>query len=387
MTSLAFTCLLLGLAIGCLVGFLIASGRSATAIGELRATLTAERDVSAERLALLGADRSRESTIVDLVRPVRESLAAIAETAAAAERNRLTNTADLVAQVRTMNETSVLLGQHTHRLANALHRSGVRGQWGEMTLRRLVEVAGLMRHVHFVEQPTVRDEDQGVTLRPDMVIKLSQDRHIVIDAKVSIDALLDQANELSDGSTTAAASKHAAAMRSHIDQLASKKYWSQFDDSPEFVVMFVPAESLLGTALEADPGLLERAFTRNVVIATPATLLALLRTVAMGWRDAAMNSNAREIHGLGTELLSRLQSLSNHFAKLGSALDNAVGSYNKAMGSWESRVMVTARRMGELSGHTASEQAKTAEVVLPIERRSRQISIPSDSKAEIERTA
>ena len=256
-------------------------------------------------------------------------------------------------QLRTVATGNAALLRDTNRLAEALRHTGQRGRWGEMQLRRIVEGAGLSRGVHFTEQLRVVGDD--ATLIPDMVITMSDDRSIVIDAKVPLDALLDAPDhapgtdhERPPATDVGVSQRHAAAVSAHIDQLGAKAYWRQFAHAPEFVVLFLPAESLLGEALTANPALLERAFSRNVVLATPSTLLALLRTVALGWRDRDVAENAAAIHSLGRELHDRLRVMNSHLVKLGTTLGSAAESYNKLIGSYESRVLVSSRKMTEL---------------------------------------
>ena len=232
--------------------------------------------------------------------------------------------------------------QDTARLTKALSRSEVRGRWGEMQLRRLVESAGLLDKVHFTEQDTVRTED-GV-LRPDLIVHISDERVIVIDAKVPLDAILTADSDSAPAEIRAA---HAAAVSAHIERLSKKEYWRQYDTSPEFVVMFLPAESLLAEALAESPELLERAFDRRIVLATPTTLMALLKTVGQVWQAEALTANAREIQGLASELYSRLGIVSDHLSKLGRSLKGSVDAYNTAVGSFEGRLVVTARKLHE----------------------------------------
>lgn len=335
--ALVGVALIVGIVLGTALGGLTARSRAAAQLGELRGMLVSERSQAAQRIAALTEADHRNSSLAAMVSPVTESLGALAGRVESAEHARLVTQAELGEQLRSMAQANTALRDETGRLTYALSRSEFRGRWGEAQLKRVVEAAGLIRGVHFVEQPTLTSSDSA--LRPDMIITLSNDRKIIIDSKVSLDALL--APEPSD-------SRHAAAIGTHIDQLASKQYWRQFTTTPEFVVMFLPAESLLGAALHADPGLLDRAFNRNVVLATPSTLLALLRTIAMGWRDEALADNARTIYEQGRDLHERLQVLSGHLGKLGSSLDGAVAAYNKTIGSWEGRVLVSARRMADL---------------------------------------
>lgn len=355
--------LAIGLLLGVLIGMLVARNRSAAQIGGLQAELDANRAVATERLERLNSDSQGLHSMQTLVGPVSTSLSELNQRIEAAERARLRTEATLAEQMRTMTLASESLRSQTGQLAHALSRSEFRGRWGEMQLRRVVEAAGLLRGVHFVEQASTPFGDS--TLKPDVVVTMSDDRKIVIDAKVALDALLDPAVETEPAEQ---ARKHAAAVLAHINQLSGKEYWKQFEQAPEFVVMFLPAESLLGTALQVDPGLLEHAFSRNVVLVTPATLLAMLRTVAMGWRNYDLAENATAILSIGRDLHGRLQVMSNHLTKVGTSLDGAVNSYNKLVGSYEGRVLVAARKMAEM-GVTHDELA----TVSVIDRTSRTV--------------
>ena len=284
--------------------------------------------------------------------PVQTALGRLEEAVARAEGGRTTSTAQLAEQMRAVAQaTSVStdgLRRETARLVGALGHSEVRGRWGEFQLRRLLESSGLVRDVHFTEQQSV-STDAGL-LRPDVVLHLSEDKTVVVDAKVSLRAILGiEAGDPQD-EVAAARAQHAREVRSHVDRLASKEYARQFDTAPEFVVMFLPAESLLAEALACDPALLEHAFDRNVVLATPTTLMALTRTVGHIWRQDALAANAKEIQALGRELAERLTTMLGHLDKLGSALGSGVTAYNKAMASLESRVLVTGRRFTEMQG-------------------------------------
>jgi len=237
------------------------------------------------------------------------------------------------------------LRRETHSLATALRRPQVRGRWGELHLRRAVELAGLVDRCDFSEQ--VRLEDGS--LRPDVVIHLVGGRQLVVDAKVPLDAYLDATSTDDDAVREVALQRHARQLRSHIDGLSSKQYWRSLPETPEFVVLFMPAESFLAAALTTDGSLIEYATTRQVVLATPTTLIALLRTVSHGWSHEALADQAREIHRLGRDLHDRLGTLNGHLDQVGRSLNAAVGHYNQAVGSLESRVLVAARRFTELS--------------------------------------
>jgi DNA recombination protein RmuC len=240
-----------------------------------------------------------------------------------------------------------LLRRETTSLATALRRPDVRGRWGELHLRRAVELAGLVARCDFDEQVTVRSSD-GAALRPDLVVNLAGGKQVVVDAKVALDAFLDVTETDDQDERAAHLARHARQFRQHVDTLAAKAYWRALPVTPEFVVMFVPGESFLSAALEGDPGLLEYAAERKVILATPTTLIALLRTVAHAWTQEALADKAREIHQLGRELHERLATMSGHFDKVGRSLAAAVGAYNQAVGSLESRVLVSARRLSEL---------------------------------------
>ena len=237
------------------------------------------------------------------------------------------------------------LRRETHSLSTALRRPQVRGRWGELHLRRAVELAGLVDRCDFSEQ--VRLEDGS--LRPDVVIHLVGGRQLVVDAKVPLDAYLDATSTDDDAQREVALQRHARQLRSHIDGLSSKQYWRSLPETPEFVVLFMPAESFLAAALTTDGSLIEYATARQVVLATPTTLIALLRTVSHGWSHEALADQAREIHRLGRDLHDRLGTLNGHLDQVGRSLNAAVGHYNQAVGSLESRVLVAARRFTELS--------------------------------------
>jgi DNA recombination protein RmuC len=305
--------------------------------------LVAVRAIDRRAPSSLAAERA---AVDALVRPVQASLARVADDLARVERERATAQATLAEQIRQTALGTDALRDQTGRLVTALRRSEVRGRWGEVTLRRLVESAGMLPHVDFDEQSSTRD-DAGDLLRPDMVVHLADDKQVVVDAKVPLSAYLDAAEAQDDATTRLLLARHAGEVAAHVDRLSSKEYWRRYD-SPEFVVLFLPAESFLSAALDARPDLLEYAFARDVVIATPTTLLALLRTVAHTWRQESAARNVREVHRLARDLHARLATLGAHLSRLGSALDGAVGHYNATVGSLESRVLVSARTLASM---------------------------------------
>ncbi len=302
-------------------------------------------------LASLWWRRRPESTqtleVAALLAPASDALVRVEQRLREVERDRAGAYASLYEQVAALHRTSTDLGAQTRSLVNALRAPQVRGRWGEVQLQRLVELAGMVEHCDFDTQVSAAVAD-AAGVRPDMIIRLAGRRHIPVDAKVPFDAWL-QARECDDeGRRKQLMVGHARAVRAHVDALAGKAYWQHFQPSPEFVVMFVPGEPLLDAAMTVDPGLTEYAFARQVVICTPTTLIALLRTVAFTWRQERLSASATAIHTLGRELHGRLATLGGHLGRLGANLERAVESYNSAIGSVESRVLVTARRFNDL---------------------------------------
>jgi DNA recombination protein RmuC len=281
-----------------------------------------------------------------LIAPVAAALSRVEQQLAATERHRAEAHGQLQEQVRSMNESSQLLRSEAASLVQALRAPQTRGRWGEVQLRRVVELAGLVEHCDFTEQLSVGRTDNRQ--RPDLVVHLAGGKNIVVDAKVSLAAYLEASGSTDPVNVADRRAAHARHFRTHIDQLAGREYWEALSPSPEFVVLFVPAEPFLSAALDDDPTLLEHAFARQVVIATPNTLVALLRTVAYTWRQDALAENAQEVLAAGRELHQRLGVLGGHLAKMGSSLESSVRAYNQAIGSLESRVLVTARRFHEL---------------------------------------
>ncbi|MEN0129024.1 MAG: DNA recombination protein RmuC [Brevundimonas sp.] len=306
----------------------------------------ASQRFAADHQTQVGELTQREQAVRAMVEPLARTLDQVRAELSTAERARLEGHTALGEQVRAMRSASDQLRGETAQLVTALRSSQVRGRWGEVQLRRVVEAAGMLAHVDFTEQSSVRTDD-GL-LRPDMVVRLAGGKQVVVDAKVAFVGFLEASTTNDEAVRVERLAAHARHMRKHVDDLAAKKYWNQFEPAPEFVVMFVPAESFLHAAVEQDPALLEYAFDRDVVIATPVTLLALLRTVAYAWRQDALASNAQAVLTLGKELHGRLATMGGHLAKLGRAIDGAADAYNKTVSSLETRVLVSARRFAEL---------------------------------------
>jgi DNA recombination protein RmuC len=297
----------------------------------------------------------RQEAISQLLVPMKDLLARYEAGLRQMELERKGAYSGLSEQVKQLTASQDQLKRETQNLVTALRAPQTRGRWGELQLRRVVEMAGMVAHCDFDEQVTTSGEDGR--LRPDLVVHLPGGAHVVVDAKVPLDAFL-RATEAEDEDTRQAhLVAHARQLRTHIDQLSKREYWRQFDPSPDFVVAFLPGDPLLRAAFEQDGELMEYAFARQVVITTPTTLIALLRTFAKGWRDEALAENARVVKDLGAELYERLRVLGEHFAKMHRSLTATVEAYNGAVGSLESRVLVTARRFPDLAvvGHDARE--------------------------------
>ncbi len=339
------------LGVGVALGWFAARARSGAEIARLEATLQATRDgegrleQSMRSLSYEATAQSQEA-VARAVAPLHETLRRYEQRVTELERDRVDAYAELREQVRAMSAVSGELRTETKQLVGALRAPQVRGRWGEHQLRRVVEAAGLLEHCDFAEQVTAATDHQGV--RPDLVVRLHGGRTVVVDAKAPLDAYLTATEAREERDRAGHLDRHARHLRGHVDALAAKAYWSAFEQSPEFVVLFVPADPFLDAALQRDPTLLEHAFARNVVLATPATLVAMLRTVAYTWRQEALARNAAEVHALARELYGRLATLGDHVGKLGGALGGAVSAYNRAVGSLEARVLVSARKLAEL---------------------------------------
>ncbi len=295
------------------------------------------------------------SEVAAVLAPASAALQRVEDRLLEVERDRAGAYAGLREQVAALHRTSAELGNQTRSLVGALRAPQVRGRWGEVQLQRIVELAGMVEHCDFQTQVGAHAAGvDGAGVRPDMIIRLSGGRLIPVDAKVPFAAWLEALDCTDDRRRAALTAAHARALRGHVDALAAKAYWRHFQPAPEFVVLFVPGEPLLDAALAVDPGLSEHAFGRNVVIATPTSLIALLRTIAFTWRQERLSASAAEVHALGRELHGRLGTLVGHLTGLGTGLERAVQSYNQTVRSMETRVLVSARRFTDL-GVTGEE--------------------------------
>jgi DNA recombination protein RmuC len=289
----------------------------------------------------------REQAIAKMVEPINAALLKHAEQTQALERERRETFGVMRTQIESMSSGQAQLQRETRNLVTALRRPEVRGRWGELTLRRVVELSGLSEHCDFTEQAHVDIGERG-SLRPDLLVHMPEARDLVVDAKTPLDAYLDAIEAQDDDARNAALARHAMQVEQRVRELGQKSYWEQFEQSPEFAVLFLPGYLFLSAALVERPDLLENALKQSIIIATPSTLMALLKVVAYGWRQAAASENAAEIRELGTELHKRLTTFVGHLQKVGRSLGNAVDAFNSAVGSMERNVMPQARRFPEL---------------------------------------
>ena len=414
--------LLLGIAIGAVIGYLFVRGRLAEAAGRARAAeqkaAMVERG-AAERAALIESQlaerfqamsaqaldastarflqvaegrlqaananasselETRRAAVEHLVGPLKETLARVEAQLRESDEARSRSHAALAEQVSIARQASEQLRAQTQALVTALRRPEARGRWGELQLRRVVELAGMSARCDFDEQVAVTAADG--TQRPDMVVRLAGGKNVVVDSKVSLAAYLEAAESEDESVHAARMEAHARHLRDHVDRLAGKAYWAALSPSPEFVILFIPGEAFLAPALERDPGLLEYALDHKVHIATPTTLVTMLRTAQYAWQQAALSENARAVFDLGRELYERLAGLGKHVDRLGHELTKAVSAYNQTVGSLESRVLVSARKLNDL-GVVSSDLAP----LTPVEETARALSAPelvAGGQAELE---
>ncbi|MHB8744931.1 MAG: DNA recombination protein RmuC [Gammaproteobacteria bacterium] len=300
--------------------------------------------------------QQKEQSIDNLVKPIQAALIKTEQQIQAMEQARKEAYGSLSKHLESMTLTQSQLQLETRNLVQALRRPEVRGQWGELTLKRLVELAGMVEHCDFFQQETVSGSDGAQ--RPDMIVRLPDSRDIVIDVKTPLDAYLSAMEAPDDISRRAALDRHARKVRERVRELATKAYWDQFKNAPDFVVLFIPGDQFLSAALDVDPQLLEDALRQKIILATPTSLVALLRAVGYGWRQQALAENAERIRELGAELYKRIATFTEHLARLGRQLEGGVDSYNKAVGSLERQLLPSARRFVEL-GITPHKELET----------------------------
>jgi len=290
--------------------------------------------------------KERESAIESLVKPIRDALAKTEAQIQSIERDRIDSFATMKTQMDVLATGQTALSRETRNLVTALRRPGVRGQWGEITLRRVVELSGMTLHVDFTEQQH-QVTDSGA-IRPDMIVHMPEQRDIVVDVKTPLDAYLAAVEAQSDEDRNTQLRRHAQIVGARVRELSSKQYWSQFERSPDFVVLFLPGDQFLSAALQENPGLVDDAMRQNIMLATPTSLIALLKVISYGWKQTALAENAKEVRQLGEELYKRLAVFGEHLGKLGKSLGGSVESFNRAVGSLEQQVLPAARRFPEL---------------------------------------
>ena len=310
---------------------------------------------------------AREKAVENLVKPIREALEKTEQQVRQMEKERQNAYGSLSKHLETMTETQRQLQSETRNLVQALRRPEVRGQWGEMTLKRLAELAGMVEHCDFFEQEQVRSEE-GQALRPDMIVRMPDGRDIVVDAKTPLDAYLSAIEATNDEEKQIALQRHARKVRDRVRELSTKAYWKQFKNSPDFVVLFIPGDQFLSAALDLDRKLLEDAMAEKVILATPTSFIALLRAVAYGWRQQALAENAEKIRIVGEELYGRLSTFADYMSKLGRSLDSSVGHFNKAIGSFDSRILPSARKFTEMGIHAKKEMEEPAPLEKSVRR-------------------
>ncbi|SDG89785.1 DNA recombination protein RmuC [Sinosporangium album] len=315
-------------------------------VNNLRFLELAESRLAASRAEAAGDLDQRKLAVEHMIEPLRTALDKIEAQLRDTESGQRAARAELTQQMEFVRQSADQLKSQTMALVRALQRPEARGRWGELQLRRVAEIAGMQHHCDFDEQASAATAEG--TLRPDMVVRLAGGKNIVVDSKVSLAAYLEAAEAEEPTMQTARLDAHAKHLRDHVDRLAAKAYWQAFNPAPEFVVLFIPGEAFLAPALERDPALLEYAMGRRVHIATPTTLITMLRTAQYAWQQAALSENARAVFELGRELYDRLGSLGRNVDQLGRSLNRAVETYNKTVGSLESRVLVTARKLHDL---------------------------------------
>jgi DNA recombination protein RmuC len=306
----------------------------------------ARERLARQQLDATQALKERETAIEGLVRPIREALAKTEAQIQTIERDRIDSFAAMKVQMEGLASGQNSLSRETRNLVTALRRPDVRGQWGEITLRRLVELSGMTLHVDFTEQEH-RVTDTG-SIRPDMVVHMPEQRDIVIDVKTPLDAYLAAVEAQNDEERSTQLRRHSQIVGARIRELASKQYWSQFENSPNFVVLFLPGDQFLSAALQENPGLIEDSMRQNIMLATPTSLVALLKVVSYGWKQTVLADNAAEVRRLGEELYKRLGVFAEHLGRLGKSLGSSVESFNRAVGSLEQQVLPGARRFPDL---------------------------------------
>jgi len=336
----------------------------------------ARENLGAQQEKARGDLQAREQAIENLLRPIRETMQRTEQQLQEFDKSRRESHGSIKSQLEAVGVAQKALSEQTRNLVNALRRPEVRGQWGEITLQRLVELAGMQQHCDFVTQSHTATDTGAI--RPDMIIHLPEGRDLIVDVKTPLDAYLEATEAEDEVRRKAAMQRHAAAVADRIKELSSKAYWTQFDHSPEFVILFIPGDQFLSAALSERPELLDTALRQSIILATPTSLVALLKAIAYGWQQVALAENAAEIRKLALELYERLSTYTGHIVDIGRELDGAVQAYNKSIGSLERMVLPGIRRFTELGVQPKKEIPPTK----PVENTLRRLEQDSESGAE-----
>ncbi len=358
--------------------FEVATGRLATAFSDManqslksnseNFLRLAEQNLATQQEKAKRELGDREQAIENLVKPIRDALQQSQQQISDLEKARSEAYGSIKTQLESMQDSQQSLAQETQNLVNALRRPEVRGRWGEITLRRLVELAGMVEHCDFQEQVHSVDDDDNI-IRPDMIVRMPDQRELVVDVKTPLDAYLEAVEAKDDTQRQSSLERHARNVREHIRKLAGKTYWDQFSKSPEFVILFIPGDQFLSAALNEDPDLIDFALSQQIILATPTSFVALLKAVAYGWRQLALAENAEEIRQLAEDLYGRLATFAGHMNKVGKQLASSVENYNRAVGSLERKVLPGARKFVELG----IRPKKEIEQVQPLEALPRKV--------------
>ena len=340
----------------------------------------AEQNLGAQQEKAKHEFGEREKAVENMVKPIQNALEAAQKQISELEKSRSEAYGSIRTQIEAMQDSQKSLQQETQNLVKALRRPEVRGRWGEITLRRLVELAGMVEHCDFQEQ--VHSTGEGQILRPDMIVRMPDQRELVVDVKTPLDAYLEAVEATNDTQRKLGLERHAKNVRAHIRMLASKTYWEQFDESPEFVILFIPGDQFLSAALNEEPDLIEYALSKQIILATPTSLVALLKAVAYGWRQLSLAENAKEIRVLAEDLYGRLATFVGHMNRVGRQLASSVDHYNKAVGSLERNVLPGARKFVELGVHEKKPIEKL-ESLDPVPRTMIESNADEDDAAEL----